>query len=113
MKNAHNRMKQQVDKHKSDRTFEIGDMMYVKLHPYRQTYVAFQKNAKLALKYFGPFQIDDKMGTMAYKLQFLFHSKIHNVFHVLQLKRYVEEVGTSISIPVDGLNIKEPKLILN
>jgi len=36
-------MNQQVDRYKSDRTFEIGDMVHVKLHPYRQTFVVFQK----------------------------------------------------------------------
>jgi len=68
-------------KHKSDRTFKIGDMVYVKLHPCRQTSVAFRKNAKLALKYFSHFQIDNKIGAIAYKLQLPSQSKIHNVFH--------------------------------
>lgn len=46
MKREQKRMKQQADKHRSDRTFEIGDMVYVKLHPYRQTSVAFRNNTR-------------------------------------------------------------------
>jgi len=36
MKRVQNRMKQQVDKHISDITFEIGDMVYAKLHPFNK-----------------------------------------------------------------------------
>ncbi|XP_068503589.1 uncharacterized protein [Phaseolus vulgaris] len=99
MQRAQNRMAQQANKHRSDRTFEIGDMVYAKLHPYRQTSVASQQNAKLAPKNFGHFPIDNKMGAVTYKLQLPSQSKIHNVFHVSQLKQHVRDAVTAISIP--------------
>ena len=34
------RMKQMADKHKSERSFQIGDMVFLKLQPYRQTSVS-------------------------------------------------------------------------
>ena len=34
---AQNRIKQQADKRRSDRTFEPNDLVYVKLQPYHQT----------------------------------------------------------------------------
>jgi len=32
---AHNRMKQQVDYHRSERSFEVGDWVFLRLQPYR------------------------------------------------------------------------------
>ena len=32
---AHNRMKQQADQHRSERSFEVGDWVLLKLQPYK------------------------------------------------------------------------------
>ena len=32
---AHNQMKQQVDKHHSERSFEVGDWVFLRLQPYK------------------------------------------------------------------------------
>jgi hypothetical protein len=60
----------------------------VKLQPYRQHSAALRKNQKLSMRYFGPFNIIAKVGTVAYKLELPPTSKIHNVFHVAQLKQF-------------------------
>ena len=36
LKTAQHRMKHLADKHRSDREFQVGDLVYVKLRPYRQ-----------------------------------------------------------------------------
>ena len=48
-----NMMKQNVDKHRSERIFEVGNFVFVKLHPYIS--VANKINAKLSSNFFGPF----------------------------------------------------------
>jgi len=69
MKRVQERMNQLADKKRSDRSYDIGDFVYVKLQPYKQISVTFRSNAKLAPKYFGPFLLEDKNGALAYKLK--------------------------------------------
>ncbi|XP_042042548.1 leucine-rich repeat receptor-like serine/threonine/tyrosine-protein kinase SOBIR1 [Salvia splendens] len=78
---AQKRMKQQHDKHRSDRTFALGDWVYLKLQPYRQNTLRDRQFHKLSPRYFGPFKIIDKYGKVAYKLSLPTDSKIHLVYH--------------------------------
>ncbi|KAF7153105.1 hypothetical protein RHSIM_Rhsim01G0082400 [Rhododendron simsii] len=84
---SQHRMKQIVDQHRSERVFEVGDWVYLKLQPFRQVTVAFRRNAKLAPKYFGPYQVVKKVRLVAYELELPPYSKIHLVFHVSLLKK--------------------------
>jgi hypothetical protein len=81
------RMKHQADKHQTERHFAEGDWVYLKLHPYVQTSVADQGKRKLTLCFYGPFQVLQKVGKVAYKLDLSSTSRIHNVMHVSQLKK--------------------------
>ena len=86
---AQSRIKQQADKHRSDREFSIGDMVYLKLQPYRHTSLSIHNSLKLHSKYYGPFRVLEKIGKAAYKLLLPDGCQLHPVFHVSQLKRHV------------------------
>lgn len=62
---AQQRQKMQVDKHRSERSFEVGDSVYLKLQPYVQTSIATRASHKLSFRYFGPYQIIAKVGAVA------------------------------------------------
>lgn len=55
-------MKLFADQHRTERSFEIGGFVYVKLQPYRQQSVVMRSNQKLSPKYFGPYKILDRCG---------------------------------------------------
>lgn len=63
---AQARMKDYADQNRSVREFAVGDLVYLKLQPYRQVTVAIRKNLKLSAKFFGPYKILDKIGKVAY-----------------------------------------------
>jgi len=91
------RMKSQADKGRSEREFSVGDMVYLKLQPYIQTFVASRTNQKLAFHFFGPFKILQKVGKVAYKVDLPADCKIHPVIHVSQLKKHVPAPSQVIS----------------
>lgn len=50
-----------------DISFEIGEFVFVKLHPHCQQTVARRVNAKLTTHYYGLFKILHKIGEVAYR----------------------------------------------
>lgn len=86
---AQQRMKHQADKHRSERVFAVGDMVYLKLQPYVQMIVARRSCQKLCFMYFGPYKILERIGEVAYRLDLLQSSQIHPLVHVFLLKKVI------------------------
>jgi len=80
-------MKAQVDRHKKDREFKVGEWVFVKLQPYKQLSLKQKGKNKLAPKFYGPYPINKKIIQVAYSLSLSDNSQVHNVFHVSCLKK--------------------------
>ena len=59
------RQKSYVDKRRRPLKFEVGDHVFLKVMPKRGV-VKFGKQGKLAPRYIGPFQVLERVGTVAY-----------------------------------------------
>jgi hypothetical protein len=55
---ANNRMKHFADGKRTDRSFQVGDWVYLRLQPYIQSSLALRSNAKVAFRFFEPFQVE-------------------------------------------------------
>lgn len=110
-------MKFFADAHRVDRSFDVGEDVYLKLQPFCQNYVTLRKNLKLTSKYYGPFTILEKIGKVAYRLQLPPGSKIHDVFHVSLLKKQLKSSIQPISqLPIPdqhGIISTYPELVLD
>jgi hypothetical protein len=107
------RMKHQADKGHSERQFSVGDLVFLKLQPYVQSSLASRANQKLSYKFFRPFVVLEKVGSVVYKLDLPSSSAIHPVFHVSQLKKVIgKDVQVSASLPSELSQFQYPELVL-
>jgi hypothetical protein len=106
-----------------ERTFEVGDLVYLRLQPYRQASKKRSGTKKLQPRFFGSYRVRRKLGVVAYELELPFMRKMHNVFHVSCLKRALgqhvtpieelpplDEEGQLILIPETVLEMREKRL---
>jgi hypothetical protein len=78
----------------------VGDQVLLKLQPYVQSSVATKAHHKLAFKFFVPYTIIEKIGSVAYKVALPTSSSVHPTFHVSQLKKVVSNPSQiSSSLP--------------
>ena len=118
LKAAHDRQKSYVDNRRKDLEFDVEDWVFLKLSPWKGV-VHFGKRGKLSPRFIGPFEITERVGSVAYRLVLPMElSQIHNVFIVSMLRKYISDPSHILETPTvevkDDLSYEEQAVqILN
>nr|GEZ59848.1 hypothetical protein [Tanacetum cinerariifolium] len=89
-----------IDLKRKPMEFHVGDRVMLKVSPWKGV-VRFSKREKLNPRYVRPFKVLEKVRSVAHKLELPHElSKVHNTFHVSNLKKcYADE---PLAISLDG-----------
>ncbi|GKE24015.1 putative reverse transcriptase domain-containing protein, partial [Tanacetum coccineum] len=103
LKAARERQKSYDDKRRKPLEFSVGDYVLLKVSP-RKGVVRFRKKRKLAPRFVRPFEIIEKVGPVAYRLDFLEElNGVHDTFHVLNLKKCLAD--PTLKVPLDEIRV--------
>nr|GEV10326.1 reverse transcriptase domain-containing protein [Tanacetum cinerariifolium] len=87
LKAARDRQKSYADRRRKPLEFSVGDHVLLKGSPWKGV-VRFGKKEKLAPRFVGPFEIIEKVGPVAYRLDFPEElNGVHDTLHVSNLKK--------------------------
>ena len=90
MKAAQDRQKLYVDLKRKPMEFVVGDKVFL-VSPTKGV-MRFGRKGKLSPKFIGLYEILERVGTLAYRLALPMElHKVHDVFHVSQLNKYVHD----------------------
>ncbi|GKA78568.1 putative reverse transcriptase domain-containing protein [Tanacetum coccineum] len=103
LKAARDRQKSYADKRRKPLEFSVGDYVLLKVSPWKGV-VRFGKKGKLAPRFVGPFEIIEKVGPVAYRLDLPEElNGVHDTFHVSNLKKCLAD--PTLKVPLDEIQV--------
>ncbi|GJV60918.1 putative reverse transcriptase domain-containing protein [Tanacetum coccineum] len=103
LKAARDRQKSYADKRRKPLEFSVGDYVLLKVSPWKGV-VHFRKKGKLAPRFVGPFEIIEKVGPVAYRLDLPEElNGVHDTFHVSNLKKCLAD--PTLQVPLDEIRV--------
>ncbi|GKC50024.1 reverse transcriptase domain-containing protein [Tanacetum coccineum] len=100
---ARDRQKSHADNRRKPLEFEVGDRVMLKVSPWKGV-IRFGKKGKLTPRYVGPFEILERVGTVAYRFRLPKElSEVHDTFHVSNLKKCL--MDASLHVPLDEIKV--------
>jgi exosome complex RNA-binding protein Rrp4 len=84
--------KRYANKNRTHKEFKVGDHVFLKVKANRSS-LRLGNCSKLAARYYGSFEILERIGPVTYMLTFPTSMSIHNVFHISLLKKYIPDAN--------------------
>ncbi|GKD57667.1 putative reverse transcriptase domain-containing protein [Tanacetum coccineum] len=85
LKVVRDRQKSYADKRRKRLEFSVGDYVLLKVSPWKGV-IRFRKKGKLAPRFVRPFEIIEKLGPVAYRLDLLEElNGVHDTFHPMEI----------------------------
>ncbi|MCO5573550.1 hypothetical protein L7F22_027321 [Adiantum nelumboides] len=94
LEKTQSKQKKAADRHCRELVFSLGDKVPLRFEKARLRKMKGKERLfpKLGMRYYGPFQVCDKISDVAYRLKLPEGWKIHNAFHVSLLRPFVGDV---------------------
>ncbi|XP_050369093.1 uncharacterized protein LOC126787218 [Argentina anserina] len=86
---AQSRMKLQYDKRHVEREFHVGDWVYFETPALQAAKYSKKEDSQPCTKVLLSYQVEERIGSVSYKLQLPASAKIHPIFHVSLLKKKI------------------------
>ncbi|GJZ35567.1 putative reverse transcriptase domain-containing protein [Tanacetum coccineum] len=103
LKAARDRQKSYADERRKLLEFSVGDYVLLKVSHWKGV-VRFGKKGKLAPRFVEPFEIFEKVGPVAYRLDFPEElNGVHDTFHVSNLKKCLAD--PTLKVPLDEIQV--------
>nr|GEU50209.1 putative reverse transcriptase domain-containing protein [Tanacetum cinerariifolium] len=95
--------KSYADKRRKPLEFSAGDYILLKVSPWKGV-VCFRKKGKLTPRFVGPFEIIEKVGHVAYRLDSPEElNGVHDTLHVSNLKKCLSD--PTLQVPLDEIQV--------
>ncbi|GJY79536.1 reverse transcriptase domain-containing protein [Tanacetum coccineum] len=103
LKAARDRHKIYADDRRKPLGFSVGEYVFLKVSPWKGV-VRFGKKGKLAPRFVGPFEITERIGPVAYRLDLPEElDGVHDTFHVSNLKKFLAD--PTLKMPFDEIQV--------
>nr|GEV66432.1 putative reverse transcriptase domain-containing protein [Tanacetum cinerariifolium] len=101
LKATRDRQKSYADKRRKPLEFSVGDYVWLKVSPWKGV-VLFEKKGKLAPRFVRPFEIIEKVGLVAYRLDLPEElDGVRDTFHVSKLNKCLAD----LQVPLDEVQV--------
>ncbi|GJR93835.1 putative reverse transcriptase domain-containing protein [Tanacetum coccineum] len=95
--------KSYADKRRKPLEFSVGEYVLLKVSPWKGV-VRFGKKGKLTPRFVGPFEITERIGPVAYRLDLPEElDGVHDTFHVSNLKKCLDDI--TLQVPLDEIRV--------